>query len=433
MERDAVAGRERIDWQRMTLWATVALGAAIPISVQAVAVLSLVLVVLGLLSGEYVRHWRAVLRHPVALAALALFVWLLVALLYGSATWEEGLHALKKYRELLLIPLWMPFFHDPQRRRLGLYAFLGAMLLTLAVSWVEGIGLLIHSNGEVLEAVVFKQRITQNTLMALAVFWMALQALRPGRRGLWIGLIVLALADMFLLVGGRTGELVLVALAGLLLFHQYRWKGLATAALGTITLVTLLYLSSGPFKARIDEAREGLVGYRSGEYNLSTSMRLSFYKNSLALIGQRPLLGFGTGSFTSVYAAQVAGSAYPATENPHNEYLLIGIQSGLIGVALYLYLLGRQWWEARRLSGEERLMAQALVLTMVLGCLLNSFLLDHTEGHLYAYLTALLFAPLLRSEDHTRSGSRCPPVASPEAISSRNSATDSQRLFLLEA
>jgi O-antigen ligase len=82
---------------------------------------------------------------------------------------------------------------------------------------------------------------------------------------------------------------------------------------------------------------------------------------------------------------------------------MIGVQAGLIGMALYLYLLGRQWWETRHLTGEEQLMARALVLTMAVGCLLNSFLLDHTEGHLYAYLTALLFAPLLRSESiHSR-------------------------------
>jgi len=40
------------------------------------------------------------------------------------------------------------------------------------------------------------------------------------------------------------------------------------------------------------------------------------------------------------------------------------------------------------------LMALGLLLAMIVGCLFNSWLMDHTEGLLYAWLTGVLFAGL---------------------------------------
>jgi O-antigen ligase len=39
------------------------------------------------------------------------------------------------------------------------------------------------------------------------------------------------------------------------------------------------------------------------------------------------------------------------------------------------------------------------VLTMAIGCLFNSLLLDHTEGLLYAWLTGVLYAGLQSKRD----------------------------------
>jgi hypothetical protein len=43
---------------------------------------------------------------------------------------------------------------------------------------------------------------------------------------------------------------------------------------------------------------------------------------------------------------------------------------------------------------------------MMVGCLFNSWLMDHTEGLLYVWLTGLLFAGLKSPESITRRASR---------------------------
>ena len=113
------------------------------------------------------------------------------------------------------------------------------------------------------------------------------------------------------------------------------------------------------------------------------------------LIRAHPLVGTGTGGFPAAYADLVRGNGRVATDNPHNEFLLIAAQTGLVGLAALLWLLWQQWRLAPQLPTPlERGLAQGLVAMMVTVCLLNSALLDHTEGLLYAWLTALLYAGL---------------------------------------
>ena len=389
----------KFDAARAAGLAAAATGAAIPVSTSATGVLTALAVLLGLFSGIYARHWRAILAHPIVPPALALFVWLALSLTYTQVPLDEGLRLLKKYRELLLIPLLLPLFVDPRVRRLGLYAFLAAMLVTLAASYADALWQILDSGGIESDPEVFKKRIAQSTLLVFAGYWVAQRLLRDSARGgVWASLLGLVTVNLFVMVGGRTGQVLFLALAVLLLFQRFRWKGLAIGVVGSVVLLASVYLTSAVFRDRVDESLNGLEDYQAADFTTSTALRMSYYPNSLALIAERPLLGHGLGSFTEVYAGQVAGTAFPPTSNPHNEFLLLGVQAGLIGSGLFAALLLLQLRQVRRLPIVERPLAQALVVVMGVGCLLNSFLYDTTEGHLYAYFSALLFAPLFTPE-----------------------------------
>jgi len=152
----------------------------------------------------------------------------------------------------------------------------------------------------------------------------------------------------------------------------------------------------GPFQARVQQIIQELRQERADRpASTSTGFRLEFYRNTLALIQKNPVLGTGTGSFPSVYAQQVEGSGSVESRNPHNEFMLITVQTGLVGLAAFVWLLWQQWRYAPQLPTPiERGLAQGLVVMMCIVCMLNSALLDHTEGLLYAWLTALLYAGL---------------------------------------
>jgi O-antigen ligase len=78
---------------------------------------------------------------------------------------------------------------------------------------------------------------------------------------------------------------------------------------------------------------------------------------------------------------------------PENQYLLTAVQLGVFGLAALLALFAAQWRLAALLATRtETDIARGLVIFMVVGCLFNSFLLDHTEALFYAWLSGWLIS-----------------------------------------
>lgn len=374
------------------------LGFLIPFPVAAANLALGLTLLFWLLGGRYRAKFAAIRANPVAVAALLLFLWLAVSALWGDRA--DGWRYLNKYTSLLMLPLLIPLFLDPYRRRLGLWAFGSALTLILLLSYTIKLGLPPDGIfvGDTQNPVVFKLHITHNVLMALGAFLFALAAqtaTRPSHRAIFAALALLAVFDVVFLVLGRTGYVVLAALFGYFCFARLHAKGLVVAAAAATLLFGAAYVASSAFHSRIDKAVSEFFAWRPAQASeTSVGQRLEFWRNSLALIRAHPVFGVGTGSFSKAYADVVTGTGQVETHNPHNEYLLVAVQTGVIGLALLLHLFWRQWHEARRLPLFEQQLARALTLTIAVGCLFNSLLIDHTESLLFGWLSALLFAGL---------------------------------------
>ena len=384
-------------------WAVIALGFSIPISVAFDNTL-LVLILAGWLAGGMYRHkLQIILNNPVALSALALFVLLLAGTLYGVREAGDAAHYLGKYTDLLFIPVFLFLFRDAATRRNALYALAASLSIVLALSYLIKAGI-VPTNPFAIggtdinhDPVVFKLRLTHNILMAFAAFlfaWLALTVASSRIRWGWIALAILAVINVTMMVRGATGYLVLCGLALLLGFGRDRWRGLVIVAAGMVALVAALTVVPGPFQERIGAIIKETQDWKPDRpARDSPGFRLEFYRNTLAIIADHLIIGVGTGGFPKAYADKVRGTGKTETRNPHNEFLHITVQVGIAGLAALLWLFWLQWRLAARLGSPlECHLARGLVLTMVIGCMLNSMLLDHTEGLLYAWLTGLLYS-----------------------------------------
>jgi O-antigen ligase len=388
---------------RTSQWAAVALGFSIPISTVLDSVL-LVFVLAGwLASGAWRAKWDAVRGNPVALAALMLFGLLLLGTLYGERNPGDAGVILRKYLDLLWISMLVWVMRDPVMRIRGLYALAASLALVLLASFVIMADIVPESrflSGTPSYPVVFKGRQTHGPLMAFGAFLyvqLALAAASPRMRALWFALAALALVNGTLVVQGATGYLVFATLALYLGYLSKGWRGLAWAAMIAAVLVAALMVAPGAFQLRVAQIQSEVAQWRPGapgEFS-SVGTRIELYRVSVAIVLDRPVLGHGTGSFTKAFADKTRGSPTPPSHNPHNEYLHLTVQLGLVGLAALLYLFVTQWRLAPRLaSPPEFRLARGLILMMAVGCLFNSWLLDHTEGLFYAWLTGLLFAGL---------------------------------------
>ena len=395
---------------RTAQWAAIALGFSIPLSVALDNVL-LVFVVGGWLASGAWREKRDAIRgNRVALAALALFGLLLLGTLYGERNPGDTALTLRKYLDLLWIPILVWLFRNPAMRLRALHALAASLALVLLMSFLIMADVIPEADfltGNSSYPVVLKGRQTHGPLMAFGAFLyvqLALAATAARMRVLWLVLAALALINGTLVVQGVTGYLVFGVLAFFLGYGLRGQRGLTWAIGAAVVVVLALTLVSGPFQQRIAQIRSEISQWQPGIPNASSSVgtRLEFYRLTFGIVRDRPLLGSGTGSFPKAYADATRNQAALPSRNPHNEYLHILVQLGLVGLAALLYLFWTHWRLAPRLASPlEHHLARGLILTMAVGCLFNSWLLDHTEGLLYAWLTGLLFAGL-QSEGEQR-------------------------------
>ena len=381
----------------------VALGLSIPFSVAADGVLLALVLVCWLLADRYRERWAMLRRNPVALMALGFVALLAVGLLYGERPRSDALLYFGKYADLAVLGVFVTLFGDPAWRRRAILALAGALALLVVISYLIKLGVLPLTpwarRVPVPYPIVVMDTLTHGILVAFAAFLFAvlgLQAPRGRVRVLWFALAALAAGNALFIVPGRTGYVVLAALA---LYFGYVWRrlaGLALVALAGVVVVGVGYTASSTLQGRVAETEREAREWQPGvAARTSVGYRLEFYDNTLKLIRERPLLGAGTGGFPSAYKQQVAGTQMAPAGHPHNEYLHLVSQLGIPGLVALIALFWIPWRLAPRLPlAHEGVLARGIVLTIAVGCVFNSLLLDHTEGLFFAWGLGVLFGGL---------------------------------------
>jgi O-antigen ligase len=386
----------------------VGLGFSIPVSTALDNLFLLAFVVLWFASGNFSAKLRVLRYHPVGLAAFAFATVLLLGTLWSPAPAAQLRESLVYALRFILLGLFAVVFLDSSTRDRAQFAFLCASTLILALSFLFWSGLIDAVpglKGRPDYPVVFKYHITHNILMAAAALLFALHALdaknRRARALLWL-LAGAATVNVFLLIPGRTGQLALAAAIVYLGLARFGWRGVALVGTALLALAWAAWLTpSSVIHERFAEAWQEAAEWKSGDVRTQTSigLRLQFYRNSLVLIGEHPLLGAGTGAFRSVYQAQVRGTKMVVADHPHNAFLHVGVELGLFGLAALLALLAVQWRSAHWIANpSERTAARGLIVIFVVAGLVSSTFGDHAEGLFFAWASGLLFATARRPD-----------------------------------
>ncbi|MBH0177865.1 MAG: O-antigen ligase family protein [Nitrospira sp.] len=383
-------------------WAVAGLGFSLPISTSLDGVLLVMAVVAWIVSGRFAGIPELVRRDRSVLLLPGLFLLLAIGMTHGLASFGERAKYLWKYDDFLLPLVFVPLFADPAVRERGLWGFGCGMAVTLVVSLGLAAGWIPHSawfHGNTANATVFKHQITHNVLMAFAAFLFAALAMSARiswrRYGLGV-LALLAVIDVFMLVQGRTGQIVLGALIILWCERRFGLRGLVLGMAGVLSLVALSYAVSPVFNQRIAKTVEEMERAQVESVapkKSSVGVRLEWYHNTGNLIVDHPFVGVGTGSFPRAYAEMVTDPAAVKPAHPHNQYLLTGAELGIVGPLVILAMFGTLWWRFRQaVDNLYAELGQGAVLLMAIGCAFNSFFLDHTEGLFFAWVISAAFA-----------------------------------------
>jgi len=160
---------------------------------------------------------------------------------------------------------------------------------------------------------------------------------------------------------------------------------------------------SEPVHDRFETSWAEARAYSNGDARpTSIGFRLEAWRSALISIQAHPVAGTGAGSWGQRYdiAQAAAGrpNENPTDGNPHQEFLLWGVELGLGGIVLLLGILASIFQLSRRMQIQERRATQSALLATVIACLFNCALYDALIGDYLCVTLALCLAAGLKPD-----------------------------------
>ncbi|MBK8530120.1 MAG: O-antigen ligase family protein [Rubrivivax sp.] len=197
------------------------------------------------------------------------------------------------------------------------------------------------------------QRIANSTLLALGAAiaaWQGVQAVDPRRRLLWL-LLAVWIALGLALQDRRSGMLLLPLL---LLVWSIARQPSAQRRLMLVAIVlagaTLTWQAVDTVNSRFAEGISELRSYESSD-RVATSwgQRLRMLELTAQMVREHPWVGQGLASWQGLWLQRTTpGTAVHANSTPHNDYLLLTQQGGVVALALLLAVLVTAFRQALR-------------------------------------------------------------------------------------
>src|SRR5713226_4994111 len=309
---------------------------------------NLVLITIALYAlGRYqTREWhpaRTSLEIPIAL--------LLIAGIVGIAISPDHLGALGIYRAYFIEPVVLFYIaidlmRTPQQFRVILLGLaIGATIFALMNLGAWAIALTHHQviqTGDAPEALYTSPNAVAMYLeppLAIAAGFGLYADTRRDRRIAIACLVFVLAAVVFTLSRAGLLTLTVLALVAIITMPQRRLKLalLGGAVLGAIAILQIPYVQTRFFR-QLDPT-----------YNQNTfEGRLQIWSDTLHMLRDHPVFGAGLRAYTQVMVPYVSTIRFPPELYPHNVFLAMWSELGLLGLAAFAVLFGMLLWRGWR-------------------------------------------------------------------------------------
>lgn len=188
------------------------------------------------------------------------------------------------------------------------------------------------------------------------------------------------------------------------LWRGYKWRWLLAVLLMGLAGWVLWFTNTAiqaQFLQGIREVKEGLSGVVKVE---SWNVRIQMAKHTIDMMLERPVLGWGIGSWNDQWQARVP-EAIAGFNMPHNDFLWMGAQSGVPGALAWLVLMLSGLGVAWKALGWQGAAAVGCIVIACFSSLVNNGTRDATIGLPMLWVMGLMIS-LARNNERS-AGSHC--------------------------
>jgi len=356
---------------------------ALMFSTAAAVIVEILIFLLFISAGRLRRRVFSQLKQPMVVMALVLYVMVSLGVIYSVAPFSESLDMWGSWRKLLLVPLAASVYTDSLWKQKLVNIFIGISTLAALVSfagYIFNFTIYKFPVGIVVDNWAF-----QGMLFSVATFT-CLVLLRfsvfSNSYANWLLKLstLLLTMNIIFVTPGRSGYLAFVVLIMVFIFVGVQ-KKMKVIMLVLAPLIILSLLMASPVaRNRLFKGIDEIKSYEQSPKFTSIGIRIVMWKNTVQLLKkiEHPVVGYGTSGFETAYKKQVTGQKGWQGEpvgDPHNQYLRILVEYGVIGLILFLlfifFLFQTEYLRTFLFSGRRSI--AGLVCNQYVQCTLYHF------------------------------------------------------------
>lgn len=370
--------------------------------------LNLVLMVAALtLAAGFSTRVRSAARSPVAIPLGLMVAWTLLVIVLGPWLPDTGTRLFHVVRVALV--LWLGLMLTVSEARVALVGFLFGSLVAafiVAVHHVWGLPeWTIWSS-----LLSLKNNFSSGNMITMAVassvfFWLGLrQRVAHDERALMLVAATVLGLTVALHAESRNSQLLLSVLWFTAIVVRFRSpRAVAFGLVAIACAVMLAWRLSPSIQARFGDISQNIaLAQNKGNYVTSVGVRLRMYQEAAQGMLEHPVTGTGVGSWLPRWREVWSGLhqnlspemnfRFAEINNPHNDFLLAGMETGVPGMLILFWLFWRflhpAWLEQTMRGGVTVLFGVAMVLTAAV----NAPLRDAALGMTLLWLMAVSVA-----------------------------------------
>lgn len=324
----------------------------LPLSRAAISFFIIALPLLWLVEGQFQRKYEQIKENKLLLALLLFALFSQLSILWSN-NYDLALKHLRLESYFFVIFVIATSIKEKQIQTI-ITAFLLGMLISEIIAYGVFFELWSFKHASVYNPSPFMMHIDYSVFMALSSV-LLLNRIFSKRYGLkqklFFTLFFFTVTGNLFLAIGRTGQLALIAaiLVMTVLHFRFTIKSLFIAFILLATIFTAAYSLSDTFKIRSSAALEDVQNISNMQLDNSWGIRIAYYITTYDIVKENLFFGVGLGDYLDetkktlsqekYYYLSDTTKEFMSSYHPHNQYLLVLMQMGVIGLFLFLNIL----------------------------------------------------------------------------------------------
>lgn len=304
-----------------------------------------------LISLDWFLVYQEAKKNLFILSSLLLLLSIAMACLYSQADYARSFSILGKYRRLLYPLVLVPFFSFKKSRLYLIHGLFSSHTLLLIFACIQYYKLFPSYFKSSYLAFPFINPIYGGFIIAISSYLSLIWALNSKNKVYYYFTFISGTFIIFFLQHERVAYYSYLLLIGAVIIQFLSKKNIKVFTFIGLILMCCVILSPNVQKRSLMLVKQFNTYLQEDKYSYSSiGERLELMKNGWSFIKEKPLLGWGTGSFASLYAKNKflylnkTSNLSNHLANPHNQFLLFFVELGILGLSIFCIWLLSFWY-----------------------------------------------------------------------------------------